>query len=309
MAAKPLVSIIVPSFNQGRFIAETLRSCLEQDYRPIEVLVIDGASTDGTLEVLREIRAPELRWWSEPDRGVVDAVNRGLDRARGDILSIQSSDDLYLPGAVMAAVSALGHDPSLGLVYGDVELIDEHGQVLGSDVQGSFDLDTYLGRFQYIPQPGTFFSRAALETVGRWREEVSYAADADFWFRIATRLPVRRLDRLMGKYRYHPEQRDKQRQRIALDWERAVRDLMARDELGARTRRHARMGIYLARYRYASDGDWQARTRAVYCALLANPAGVFDPRFPRRDLFPGRDPVWRLLSRIKRKLGCRPRTS
>jgi glycosyltransferase involved in cell wall biosynthesis len=116
---RPLVSIAVPSFNQGRFIEETLRSCLEQHYRPIEIVVQDGGSTDGTISVLRSLDAPELSWISESDEGVVDAVNKGLRRARGDILSIQSSDDLFLGGAIEAAVEALFHDPTIGLVYGE----------------------------------------------------------------------------------------------------------------------------------------------------------------------------------------------
>ena len=91
----PLVSIIVPSFNQGRFIKETIDSILGQDYRPIEVLVLDGASTDETVEVLSRYESvPELIWRSEPDNGVVDAVNKGLKRASGEIIGIQSSDDL-----------------------------------------------------------------------------------------------------------------------------------------------------------------------------------------------------------------------
>ena len=105
MNTDSLVTIIVPSFNQGRFIKETLHSILAQDYRPIEVLVIDGASSDLTIEVLESYAGvPELKWWSEPDNGVVDAVNKGLARARGEIVAIQSSDDLYLPGAISAAV-------------------------------------------------------------------------------------------------------------------------------------------------------------------------------------------------------------
>src|SRR6516165_5744206 len=123
---RPLASIVVPSFNQGRFIAETLESCLEQSYRPIEILVQDGGSTDDTVSVLQSFEAPELGWVSEPDKGVVDAVNRGLRRAKGEILTIQSSDDLFVDDAIGAAVEALSLDQAIGLVYGDVELIDQN---------------------------------------------------------------------------------------------------------------------------------------------------------------------------------------
>src|SRR5437773_2348908 len=118
--SRPLVSVIVPSFNQGKYIRETIDSILAQDYRPLEVLVIDGASTDETLDVLRSYAdRPELRWWSERDAGVVDAVNKGLARASGEIVAIQSSDDLYVPGAVAAAVEALADGAVLA--YGDCE--------------------------------------------------------------------------------------------------------------------------------------------------------------------------------------------
>jgi glycosyltransferase involved in cell wall biosynthesis len=302
-----LVSVVVPSFNQGRYLAETLRSCLAQDHRPLEVLVLDGGSTDGTLEVLQALAAPELRWWSEPDRGVCDAVNTGFARASGAILSVQSSDDVFVPGAVSAAVAAFAAEPGLGLVYGDVEHIDEGSRVTGADVQGPFDFAAYLGRLQYVPQPGAFFTRAALEAVGGWRDAYSYAADADFWMRIAAGFPVRKLDRVVGRYRYHAEQRDTQRARIARDWEGAVRDLLRDPRLDPRQRRYARMGIHLARHRYAPEGAWATRTRELYAALAANPAAAGDPHFPKRDLLPGRDPLWRLLSRVKRGLGFRPR--
>jgi glycosyltransferase involved in cell wall biosynthesis len=304
---QPLVSIVVPSFNQGQFISETLRSCLEQSYRPIEILVQDGGSTDDTISVLRSLEVPELSWISEPDKGVVDAVNKGLSRAKGDILSIQSSDDLFLGGAIETAVDALSHDQTIGFVYGDVELIDEESRVIGADVQGPFDLAMYFGRLMYVPQPGTFFTRKALTVVGGWRAEFCYTPDADFWFRIALHFQVCKLNRLMARYRYHPLQRDRQRASISRDWERMVRNLMANESLDSRTCRYARSGIFLARHRYADPQQWWTRTKALYGALFVNPAAVTHPGFPKKELLPGREPLWNNLSRVKRALGFRPR--
>jgi glycosyltransferase involved in cell wall biosynthesis len=304
---RPLVSILVPSFNQGRFIRETIDSCLAQDWRPLEIVVMDGGSSDSTLDVLRSYGAPELRWWSERDKGVTDAVNKAIAQARGEILTVQSSDDVFMPGAVSAAVAGLQSDPSLALVYGDVELIDAQSRKLGEDRQGAFDFAEYLGRLQYIPQPGAFFRCSALEVAPAWRADFSYAADADFWMRIAARRPVKKLDRLMARYRYHDEQRDTQRERIARDWEGAVRDLLASGMLDARERRFAHMGIHLARHRYLDEKQWWPRTLALYSAAWANPAALTDPRFPKRELLPGRTPLWAFLSRVKRRLGLRPR--
>ena len=310
MSTNLLVTIIVPSFNQGRFIKETVDSILSQDYRPIEVLIIDGASTDQTVSVLKSyIGTPELKWRSEPDRGVVDAVNKGLAEARGDIIAIQSSDDLFLPGAISSAVEFMRAQPDVALVYGSVELIDECSRVIGRDILREFDLKDYLGRFSYIPQPSAFFRSGAAKDVGAWREEVSYAADADYWLRIAVRHKVVRLDRVMGRYRYHPDQRDAQKAKIARDWKRAITDLLGANNFDRSTRSFARMGIYLAKYRYTPESQWLRRSWYLYLAALANPAGVLDARFPKRELIIGREPIWKTLSRMKRRMGFRPRTS
>lgn len=308
MGDQPLVSVIVPSFNQGKFIAETLESVLAQDYRPLEVIVMDGGSTDGTRGVLEAYRnRPEMRIWSERDKGVVDAVNKGLAQARGAILAIQSSDDMYLPGAIAAAVDGFQRHPDAALVFGDVELIDEHSRVTGRDVLAAFDLAEYLGRLSYIPQPSAFFRADAAHAVGGWRAEVSYAADADFWMRIAMRFAVLKIDRLMARYRYHPGQRDSHPDRILRDWERMVADLGARQDMTPRLERHARMGVHLARYRYTPQERWLARSLHLYRAALANPGGLAHPHFPKRELLPGRRPIWAALSRIKRAVGLRPR--
>ena len=304
---RPLVSIIVPSFNQGRYIRETIESCLNQRYRPLEVLVLDGGSTDETVAVLESLAAPELRWWSARDKGVVDAVNKGLRLARGEILSIQSSDDLFVAGAIEAATTAISAEPALGLVFGDVEHIDENSHITGRDVQGAFDLAAYLGRLSYVPQPGTFFTRRALLDVGEWSDKCSYAADAHFWMRIATRFPVRKLDQVVARYRYHADQRDTQTARIARDWQIAVLDIVARGDLTNRQRRHAMMGINLAQYRYAPEADWLSRTLSLYAAVLKNPTALLDPRFPKRELLPGRTPIWSFLSGCKRRIGLTQR--
>jgi glycosyltransferase involved in cell wall biosynthesis len=305
-----LVTIIVPSFNQGRFIKETLNSILDQDYRPIEVLVLDGGSTDQTVSVLESYNGTaDLKWWSEPDKGVVDAVNKGLEKANGEIIAIQSSDDVYLPGAITAAVGFLTEHSDVALVYGDVELINERSEVVGRDILQQFNLKHYLGRFSYIPQPSAFFRALLVKEIGGWRQEVSYAADADFWLRIAVGHNVARIDRLMGRYRYHSDQRDTQRAKISRDWERAINDLLAANNLDRSTRSSARMGTYLAKYRYTPESDWLRRSGYLYRAALANPSAVLDARFPKPEFIIGRQPMWKFLSRVKRRLGFRPRTS
>lgn len=302
-----LVSIVVPSYNQGAYIRETIDSILSQDYRPIEILVLDGASRDETVRVLESYgELPELQWWSEPDRGVIDAINKGLARAKGEIVAVQSSDDIYTPGAIATAVEALQRDPRLGLAYGNVEYIDAESRVRGRSHLPPFSIYAYAGKLTYIPQPSAFFTAAAMRAVGPWREDISYAADAEFYLRIAMQFPVLRIDRVLARYRYHDEQRDRMSTEVQRDWRTAIEPLTRSSD--RRLRRYARASIDILRLRYEPESHWVRRTLAAYHALLVNPAVVRQPAFRQtRELVPGRYPVWRLLSRLKRALGLRPR--
>jgi len=299
-----LISIIVPSFNQGRYIRETLDSILSQDYRPLEVLVIDGASTDDTVDVLRSYGdIPELQWWSEPDRGVVDAVNKGLARAKGGIMAIQSSDDVYVPGALSVVMAEFAADAETALIYGDVEYIDADSRPTGRTALPPFDLGDYIGKLTFIPQPAAFFRASAARAAGDWREDISYAADAEFYLRIAQQYRVQKIDRILARYRYHEAQRDKESVRVPRDWTKAI-EPWTRDA-DPRIRRLSRGSVWLVRHHYTPPRQWMKRTWYSYRMLLANPA-LFR-QMDRRDLFPGREPIWRFLSRVKRALGFRPR--
>src|SRR5688572_17831514 len=131
MEESPLVSIITPSFNQARFLEETIQSVLSQDYANIEYLIVDGGSTDGSLEIIKRY-AGRLAWWvSEKDQGQTDAINKGFARAQRKILAWLNSDDTYLPHAVSEAAAYLLSNPEAGMVYGDANLIDEAGRTIG----------------------------------------------------------------------------------------------------------------------------------------------------------------------------------
>jgi glycosyltransferase involved in cell wall biosynthesis len=308
-SARPLLTVIIPSYNQGSYIRETIDSTLAQDYRPIEVLVFDGGSKDETVAVLQSYEGvPELKWWSEPDRGVVDAVNKGMAHAAGEIVAIQSSDDVYVPGAFSSVVAAFQEAPGTALVYGDVEYIDAASVVSGQTHLPPFKLHEYIGKLTYIPQPAAFFRAEAMREAGTWREDISYAADAEFYLRIALRRPVKKIDRVLARYRYHDDQREKAAQRIQRDWAKAIEPITHSKD--RRLRRYARGGIDLTKIRYTPEERWVRRTVAAYHALMVNPAVIRNADFRAiRDLLPGRYPIWRLLSRIKRTIGFAPRQS
>lgn len=197
----PLVSVVTPSLDQGRFLEEAIRSVLEQDYPRIEHVVVDGGSTDETLEILR--RYPHLRWVSEPDRGQADAINKGFRMASGDIFGWLNADDYYLPGAVAAAVDALVRG-GCGLVHGGWRQVDETGRTIKDVAVVPFDYEEQLERANRVAQPGSFFTREAFEAVGGVDPALRYAMDYELWLKLGERYTVCQVDQVLAAYRYHP---------------------------------------------------------------------------------------------------------
>ena len=184
MVAKPLVSIITPSFNQVSFIEETIQSVLSQDYPHIEYWIIDGGSQDGSLMIIKKYADRLAGWVSEPDDGQADAINKGFQRVTGDIIAWINSDDVYRPHAVVRAVAALGAHPEVGLVYSDVDSIDEWGELFNRMRYGQWGLLDLMA-FKILGQPSVFFRRSVLEQAGFLDLSYHYLLDHHLWLRMA----------------------------------------------------------------------------------------------------------------------------
>lgn len=201
----PLVTIVTPSFNQGAYIEATIRSVLEQGYPRIEYLVIDGGSTDGTLEVLAR-QTGRVRWISEPDAGQGDAIRKGFGMAAGQILAWLNADDVYLPGTVSRAVSSLRQAPDAAFTYGDAEFIDGSGAVLGPCEQvRPFSLEALIDELDFVPQPTTFFRREPYFAVGGLDPSLNYCFDYDLWIRMAKQGRVLFIPGVQAQLRVYPQ--------------------------------------------------------------------------------------------------------
>jgi len=201
MNSNPLVTIVTPSLNQGLFIKPTIDSVLSQDYPHIEYLVMDGGSTDGTLEILKSY-GDRVRWVSEPDRGQSHALNKGFQRAKGEILGWINSDDVLLPGAVTKAVEAFQRDPGLGMVYGEGFILEEDGSVrCRFPYSEPFDLWRLICYWDCILQQSVYMRKAALEAIGWVDESIHWGMDWDVFIRMAKSFPVERLEAEMGAIR------------------------------------------------------------------------------------------------------------
>jgi glycosyltransferase involved in cell wall biosynthesis len=206
LLAAPLVTIVTPSYNQGEFLEETIRSVLHQDYEPIEYLVLDGGSSDGSVEIIRRY-ADRLAWWtSEPDEGQAQAVNRGFARSTGAYLGWLCSDDTLLPGAISRLVGALEERLDVDLAYGDVQWTDADSAVVRHGRARDLDLEDLLrGGSLPVFQPASLWRRSLWQAAGPLAEDLAYVLDTAFFLRAACVGTWLRLPETLATYRVHPE--------------------------------------------------------------------------------------------------------
>jgi glycosyltransferase involved in cell wall biosynthesis len=199
----PKVSIITPSFNQGRFLEAAIRSVLDQDYSNIEYIIVDGGSTDESVEIIKKYEQ-RLAWWvSEKDRGHADALNKGFSQATGEILAWLNSDDIYFPSAVSDAVSVLKSRADVGMVYGDADLIDDSGAIVGQFGSKQTSYRQMLRGSVHIPQATTFFRADLWRQVGPLDLSLFFSFDYDLWVRLAKVSRLLYVPRRWAKFRIH----------------------------------------------------------------------------------------------------------
>ncbi len=198
------MGIVTPSLNQAPYIRSAIDSVLSQDDGGIDYLVMDGGSTDGTVEILRSY-GDKVRWISEPDAGQSSAINRGWKMVQGEILTWINSDDGLAPGAVRVARRAFRENRGVGLVYGRGAILDQRGRITHKfDGTEPFSLWRLVHMLDFILQPASFISRRAAETVGWLREDLHYAMDWEFWIRLALEAPVVHVPVVLGYSREYP---------------------------------------------------------------------------------------------------------
>lgn len=200
----PRISIVTPSYNQGQFLEETIRSVLLQGYPNLEYILIDGGSTDNSLEIIEKYQQYLDYWVSEPDRGPADAINKGWNRATGEIVAYLNSDDVYLPGTLAMISRKFHHKPTASAICGNELAIDSQGMVLRQSNVGQITHQSLMS-LHFIPQPATFIRRSTLNQVGSLALEEKYTFDFELWLRLTRTGLIELIPDVLAATRWHDQ--------------------------------------------------------------------------------------------------------
>jgi glycosyltransferase involved in cell wall biosynthesis len=275
---QPLVSIVTPSYNQAPYLEVALRSVLAQDYANIEYIVIDGGSTDGSIEIIEQYQDRLAYWVSGRDSGQAEAINKGMRRATGDIIGWVNSDDALLPGAISRAVEELESDADIGMVYGDGLMVDRDLMLLDKHTYKQLSVLDLLC-FEVILQPTVFMRRNALEDVGYLNEGYHLILDHELWVRLASRYPLSHVPEFWAIERTHESAKTIQQAagfveeaRRLIDWAAESEELA--DLVAAEKRRiEAGFNVFAARRLIDAD-EFDAAVRHLSVAMRLHPPTV-----------------------------------
>lgn len=206
----PKISIVTPSHNQGKFLEETIRSVLLQGYPNLEYIVMDGGSTDGSVDIIRRYEPWLAYWTSKPDRGQAHAINKGWRRATGDILAWLNSDDLYVANALRNLACHWVKNGRPEIIYGDAEVVDEGGRLVARKALREVTLE-YLFSIRHLPQPAVFMSRDCLKRLGPMNEDLTFALDFEYFIRayLLHSVEFERVPSVLAQSREYPGTKSK----------------------------------------------------------------------------------------------------
>ena len=199
----PKISIITPSYNQAQFLERTILSVLNQNYPNIEYIIIDGGSTDGSVEIIKKYEKYLDYWVSEKDRGQADAINKGFKKSTGEILAWLNSDDTYLPEAFYKVIKNIRHNPDADLVFGNMYFINKNDLVVGELRLTKINIDNFLYEDISLPQPATFWKKNVYNKIGKINEKYQYCMDFDFFVRLAETGKLIYFKEYLASFRIH----------------------------------------------------------------------------------------------------------
>jgi glycosyltransferase involved in cell wall biosynthesis len=265
----PRITIITPSLNQAPYLDQTIRSVLGQDYPHLEHIIIDGGSTDGSVDIIRKYQSRIAYWVSEKDQGQAHAINKGLERATGDIIGYLNSDDYYLDGALARVADCFSRDPDVDLLHGRCRVVDQDGMKVGERTGSITRYDEILDLWdvwwnrRHFVQPEVFWTKRISDSIGPFREDLFWVMDYDYWLRIlAAGGRVGFIDAELAAFRLQPNQKSTQPERTAEELLQVVRPyIFGRHRSLGRFKRIELKGKWLFHARFLKEVDWSLQRK------------------------------------------------
>lgn len=220
----PKISIVTPSFNQARYIESTILSVLEQDYPAVEYIIMDGGSTDGSVDIIRRYEDKLAYWVSQKDGGQTPALIEGFKRSTGDILCWLCSDDLMVGRSLWEVAEYFSTNSAAQAVYGDSIWIDAAGRIIRPKKEHKFNRFIWLYSHNNIPQPSMYWRRSLYEQVGGLDPEFDLAMDADLWIRFADVTEIHHVPRIWSHMRSYPSQKNQRLRAVSNQEDQIIRN-------------------------------------------------------------------------------------
>lgn len=276
--SSPLVSVVINSFNQASFLEQTIQSVLDQDYPNLEVILVDGGSTDGSLEIIQRY-SDRFKWWvSEKDNGQADGINKGFLHSQGEIVAWLNSDDYYLPDAITRAVASTLFQPDAVLFYGDVVSVDENGSIINRMKTGEWQVDDLM-TFHILNQPAVFMRHEPLKQAGYLDQQFHYLLDHHLWLRIAVQGKMIHIPEVLAAGRFHSAAKNvssavhfgEEAYRLVA-W---MKEFPATSDMALSNMKRMEAGAHRINGRYLLDGGkpW-ASIQSYWKGLITDPATI-----------------------------------
>jgi len=199
----PKITVITPSFNQAEFLERTIKSVIDENYPNLEYIIMDGGSTDGSVEIIKKYEKYLTYWVSEKDNGQSHAINKGLKMARGDWVAWQNSDDIYYPGVFTAVAKAAKAYPKAGLIIGDMYLIDENDKIIRDMHYVSPSYQAMVAEGMVLSNQAAFWRREVHDAIGMMDESLHLGFDFDWFLRLTKNVQAISVNRCLGAFRIH----------------------------------------------------------------------------------------------------------
>lgn len=218
------ISVVTCSYNQAEYLERTINSVLGQNYSNLEYIIIDGASDDASVEIIKKYKNRLAYWISEPDEGQTDALIKGFNRASGEILCWLNSDDLFEMSTLKEVNDFFQKNPGAQVVFGDATWMDRNDQTIKKKKEHAFNKFIWLNAYNYIPQPSTFWRKEIYKNVGGLNPSFNLAMDADLWIRFSEKTKIHHVKRPWSRMRLYPDQKNQRLRTESNREDRIIRD-------------------------------------------------------------------------------------